>query len=259
AASPAWSDPDHDLAWRVVADPTWLCGVLEPQMRGATGTPWAARWRNAEEKAQRAIAAALEAHGEPTEPGTARALLSALPDGAALVVSSSMPVRDVEWYGAPRHGVQVLSNRGANGIDGVVSTAVGVALTGMPTALLIGDVALMHDSNGLIGAVQRVIDLVVVVIDNDGGGIFSFLPQATQVDAERFDQLFGTPHGVDLVALALGLGIDAMTVDEPAVLSPSVNEALGRGGVHLLRVRTDRATNVTVHDAIHRAVHSALS
>ncbi len=93
------------------------------------------------------------------------------------MVSSSMPVRDVEWFGPPRSDVSVFSNRGANGIDGVVATAVGVAITGVPTVCLIGDVALLHDASSLSGLRSRNIDLTIVVIDNDGGGIFSFLPQ----------------------------------------------------------------------------------
>jgi 2-succinyl-5-enolpyruvyl-6-hydroxy-3-cyclohexene-1-carboxylate synthase len=173
--------------------------------------------------------------------------MAALPEDSSLVLSSSMPVRDVEWFAAPRSGVEVHSNRGANGIDGVLSTAVGVALARRaPTAVLIGDVALLHDTNGMLGAVSRDIDLTIVVVDNDGGGIFSFLPQATELAPETFEQLFGTPHGVDLVALAAVHGI------------PEV-EAVGSGtGVRLVRVRTDRAQNVRAHDAINRAVVDAL-
>ncbi len=144
----------------------------------------------------------------------ARALVAALPDGSTLVSSSSMPVRDVEWYSAPRAGVRHLANRGANGIDGVVSTAVGVALaTGGPTALLIGDIALLHDTNGLLGLRARDADLTVVVVDNDGGGIFSFLPQAASVERTRFEQLFGTPHGVDPLALAAAHGLSTAEVE----------------------------------------------
>ena len=168
--------------------------------------------------------------------------------------SSSMPVRDVEWYAAPRDGVRHLANRGANGIDGVVSTAVGVALaSAAPTFLLIGDIALLHDGNGLLTLGRRAADLTIVVADNDGGGIFSFLPQATEVEADRFEQLFGTPHGVDPVALATAHGLPAAELTELAGLS----DALGQGP-RLLRVRTDRADNVFVHRAIHEAVARAL-
>ena len=125
-----------------------------------------------------------------------------------------MPIRDLEWYVQPASPVEVHANRGANGIDGVVSTAVGLALAGAPrpTVLLIGDVAFLHDSNGLLGAVGRGIDLVVVVVDNDGGGIFSFLPQAGSVATDTFETLFGTPHGLDLVPLAAAYGATAAPV-----------------------------------------------
>ncbi|HKA02813.1 MAG TPA: 2-succinyl-5-enolpyruvyl-6-hydroxy-3-cyclohexene-1-carboxylic-acid synthase [Acidimicrobiales bacterium] len=253
AASPAWVDPEHSAAVRVVADPTASCTALEKRITGSTGTPWLARWQHAEARAQTAIDAVLAAHPEPTEPGVARALLATLAPGTTLMASSSMPIRDLEWYGAPRDGVRVLANRGANGIDGVVSTAVGAALgTGAPTALLIGDVALLHDSNGLLGLTGRDVDLTIVVVDNDGGGIFSFLPQATALPAERFEQLFGTPHGVDPAALAAVHGIPTCGWD-------GLGEVLKAGrGARLVRVRTDRAANVVVHDEINRAVMAAL-
>jgi 2-succinyl-5-enolpyruvyl-6-hydroxy-3-cyclohexene-1-carboxylate synthase len=183
----------------------------------------------------------------------ARTLLDALAAGSTLVASSSMPVRDLEWYGRPRDGVRVVANRGANGIDGVVSTAVGVALgTGGPTVLLIGDVALLHDTNGLLGAAARAVDLTIVCVDNDGGGIFSFLPQAGAIDHDRFELLFGTPHGVDLPALAHVHGVDTVPWGD-------LGGALAGGrGVRLVHVRTERRANVAVHDEIHRAVSGAL-
>jgi 2-succinyl-5-enolpyruvyl-6-hydroxy-3-cyclohexene-1-carboxylate synthase len=183
-----------------------------------------------------------------------------VPGGGNLVVSSSMPIRDVEWYGAPREGIRVFANRGANGIDGVVSTAVGVAVaSGSPTVLLIGDVALLHDTNGLIGLAGRAVDLCIVVVDNDGGGIFEFLAPADELDRSRFEQLFGTPHGVDLAALAGAHGIEASDVTERGFLGDAVAKALAVGGTHVVRVRTDRRQNVDVHRACHDAVATAVT
>jgi 2-succinyl-5-enolpyruvyl-6-hydroxy-3-cyclohexene-1-carboxylate synthase len=168
-----------------------------------------------------------------------------------------MPVRDLEWYAAPRDGVDVLSNRGANGIDGVVSTAVGAALTGAPTALLIGDVAFLHDSNGLLGIMRRDVNLTVVVIDNDGGGIFSFLPQRGQLDAARFEQLFGTPHGVDITALAAAHGVPSERVATRTGVQAALAGALTRGGPRVVVVDTDRDANVAVHAELHAAIAAA--
>jgi 2-succinyl-5-enolpyruvyl-6-hydroxy-3-cyclohexene-1-carboxylate synthase len=155
--------------------------------------------------------------------------------------------------------VRVLANRGANGIDGVVSTAVGVALAGGgPTGLLVGDLAFLHDTNGLLGLPGRGVDLVTVVLDNDGGGIFSFLPQARAVPLERFEQLFGTPHGVDLVAVAEAHGVPAERVATRAGLQAAVAGALTRGGPRVVVVDTDRDANVAVHGELNAAVGQAL-
>jgi 2-succinyl-5-enolpyruvyl-6-hydroxy-3-cyclohexene-1-carboxylate synthase len=193
----------------------------------------------------------------PTEVGTAQAVVDGLPDGAHLVVSSSMPIRDLEWFVTPSRPLTVHANRGANGIDGVVSTAVGVAAASTgATALLIGDLAFLHDTNGLLGAIDRDIDLVVVVIDNDGGGIFSFLPQADVVDSDVFEQLYGTPHGLDLIALATAYGAHARAVDDVA---SAVRAATAAGGIHVLVVRTSRGANVDLHRRLDAAVADALA
>jgi 2-succinyl-5-enolpyruvyl-6-hydroxy-3-cyclohexene-1-carboxylate synthase len=253
SATPAWVDPERSADHRVIAEPARLLRRLADRVRGASGTPWLARWRGAEEKAQAVLDDLLGQ--ELTEPAVARAVACALPDGAHLVVSSSMPVRDLEWYGAPRTGLVVHANRGANGIDGVVSTAVGVAIaTAAPTGLLLGDIALVHDASGLVGLARRAVDLRVVVVDNDGGGIFSFLPQASELSCERFEQLYGTPHGSDIAALlaAHGLPVTAVSsVDE-------LRAAIRRPGPHAVHVRTERTANVAHHAAIHDAVQRAL-
>jgi 2-succinyl-5-enolpyruvyl-6-hydroxy-3-cyclohexene-1-carboxylate synthase len=262
AAGPrAWSDPHGAAAVVLPLEPealvaAWLgeVGGVEP----VDGGRWRDRWHSLGGAAQRAIDHVLDAEGGPTEPGIAWDLVSALPDGSRLLVSSSMPIRDLEWYVPGRSSVEVHANRGANGIDGVVSTAVGLALADpdRPTALLIGDVAFLHDSNGLLGAAARGVDLVIVVVDNDGGGIFSFLPQAGLVADEPFELLYGTPHGLDLVALAGAYGVPAQAVVD---VGPAVAAAVVAGGVHVLVAHTSRAANVEVHRRLNEAVATAVA
>jgi 2-succinyl-5-enolpyruvyl-6-hydroxy-3-cyclohexene-1-carboxylate synthase len=258
--APGWSDAAGTAAAVVDADASPFLRGLPP---GAPAPGWLEAWQAASAAAEKALAVELDRLDGPTEPGVARAVAAALPAGARLVVSSSMPIRDVERYAAPRGDVAVLANRGANGIDGVVSTAVGVAAgSGRPTALLIGDIALLHDSNGLLGAAGRGVGLTVVVVDNDGGGIFSFLPQATALAADRFEALFGTPHGLDLVALAAAFGADARHVDPGEDVGAAVAGAVTAGGLRVLVVRTNRTANVAAHrrldDAVAAAVTAAL-
>jgi 2-succinyl-5-enolpyruvyl-6-hydroxy-3-cyclohexene-1-carboxylate synthase len=178
-----------------------------------------------------------------------------MPAGSNVVVSSSMPVRDLEWFAPARDGLRVFSNRGVNGIDGVVSTAVGIALSSKaPTVLLIGDIAMLHDSNGLLNLIQRDVQLKIIVVDNEGGGIFSFLPQAQAMEGAQFEQLFGTPHSVDFEALAKAHGIAftwVATADE-------LRSELGNTATSIVGVRTDRNKNVDDHNALYSAVAEAL-
>jgi 2-succinyl-5-enolpyruvyl-6-hydroxy-3-cyclohexene-1-carboxylate synthase len=261
AAGPGrWIDPHGSADLVLPIDPAALVGSWSSaaaELRPAVDGEWRRAWDDAGAAAAQAIDAALAREPGATEPGVARSLAAALPDGVELVVSSSMPVRDLEWYAGPRPGVRVHANRGANGIDGVLATAVGVALAGKrPTVVLLGDVAFLHDATSLVGAGRRGIDLTAVVVDNDGGGIFSFLPQAAALEPARFEELFGTPHGVDLVAVAAALGADAHEVTDVA---SSVPASLEQGGVRVLVVRTDRSGNVAVHARVHAAVEAALA
>lgn len=256
----AWVDPHGTASVVLAGDAAHLLAAWFDELVGVTPTDdgaWLQRWQEVGRSARTAIDQLLDRETDLTEPGVARSLTAALPAGATLFASSSMPIRDLEWYTSATHPMSVRANRGANGIDGVVSTAVGVALaTGRPTALLIGDLAFVHDSNGLLGAAAHGIDLVVVVIDNDGGGIFSFLPQADGVPADVFEQLYGTPHDLDLVALAAAYGVRAAVVDD---VDAAVAAALAAGGVHVLVARTDRAANVELHRRLNAAVAAALA
>jgi 2-succinyl-5-enolpyruvyl-6-hydroxy-3-cyclohexene-1-carboxylate synthase len=254
-------DPGHVVGQWLTGPVPSLLGRLSRSWKGSTGTTWMARWRAAERSARAAIETAVPQvapGGHPiSEPLVARTVVDMLASASApdrLVVSSSMPIRDVEWYTQPAAALRVFSNRGANGIDGVVATSIGIALGGGPTVLLIGDVAFLHDSSSLVALARRGLDLRIVLVDNDGGGIFSFLPQATAVETDRFERLWGTPHGTDLLALVRAHDLAATAVTD----LDSLREALAQPGPSVTMVRTDRASNVAVHAAIHAAVARAL-
>lgn len=257
--TPTLADPDQLCALHIVGEIDELCAELVSDRTNGQNNrgdfSWLDLWDTAESSAQKSINAALADEPGLSEPGVARALYGLLPEASNLVVSSSMPIRDVEWFAAPRTGLRVHANRGANGIDGVVSTAVGIALaTRQPTTLLIGDIALLHDVNGLIGLVSREIDLRIVVIDNNGGGIFSFLPQAQNLESTKFEKIFGTPHGVNLKMVAQAHQINTYEVANMSDFA----EVLSQRGPWLARVVTDRQENVKVHERINQMVASNL-
>lgn len=257
-----WADPDRTATHLVRSTAASMLEALGPL--DGTERGWASEWQGGEAAARGVIDGLLDAGGrlELCEPAVARAALCSLAPGGSLVVSSSMPVRDVEWYGPPVAGRRVLSNRGANGIDGVISTALGVALAtaGRPTVALVGDLAFLYDAGALLWAAQRPVDLRVVVTDNDGGGIFSFLPQASALSPERFQRYWGTPHGIDLVALAQAYGVPARRITERGELDSFLGSAdSGASGIRVAIVPSQRTANVAHHDHLHAAVAEALT
>jgi 2-succinyl-5-enolpyruvyl-6-hydroxy-3-cyclohexene-1-carboxylate synthase len=180
---------------------------------------------------------------------------------AILVVAASMPVRDVETFfprredGGPAHP-RLLSNRGANGIDGTVAAAYGAASSRLaPVVLLIGDVALAHDVGGLLDGSRLGVPLTIVLVDNGGGAIFDFLPVATQGDV--FERHVATPTGLDVEALAALAGARHVAVDSIAALRAGLEDA-GASGTTILHLRTDRARNVELHRCVWAAVGDAL-
>jgi len=258
----AWLDPHRAAAGRVVADPGALLSAIAVRLEGgeAGPSPWLDEWRRFEATARHAIDGVLDADDEPSEARVARDLVDCLPDGASLVVGSSMPVRDVEAFARPRRGLRFHSNRGVNGIDGFVSTVLGVAVGAGASAVvaLCGDLTFLHDAGGLLEAARRDIDAVFVVVDNRGGGIFSFLPQAA-LPEPTFEALWGTPHHLDLAALCAVHGVPAHRVTTASELVPAVSEAVAGGGVRVLIVTTDRDANVAHHRRLHEAVSAQIS
>ena len=252
--TPVLIDPEQMTKLHIVSDvkaiSNWISKIDRNEDR-----EWLTSWSDAEGKAQDAIDAALTYEVSLSEPAVARAVYRSIPDSSNLFVSSSMPIRDVEWFTAPRSGLQVYANRGVNGIDGVVSTAIGVALsTNKTTFLLIGDLAFLHDSNALINLLTRNIDLRIILVDNCGGGIFSFLPQATSMDNSKFEKVFGTPHDTDLLLIAKAHGLKTTVVTSLEQLS----ESLLINGPQVIQISTDRSENVRVHERINKMVSEAI-
>ena len=247
SARPVYFDPDHRVAHHVVADPNSLLpGLATGHVDGGS---WRHQWTVADERAAGVIDERLRS-AFPSGPAVARALAEHLGPESRLVVSSSMPIRDLEWFGG-RVSATVHANRGANGIDGVLATAIGAARAdGRPTFVLLGDVAFAHDASSLAGLARRGLDIRIVVVDNDGGGIFHFLPQATQLPATDFELLFGTPHGTDVVAVAEGFGVRARRTES----RDDFLAAIGETGPSVIVVPTDRRADLELHAELHRLV-----
>jgi 2-succinyl-5-enolpyruvyl-6-hydroxy-3-cyclohexene-1-carboxylate synthase len=256
-----WDDADRRASVVHRAEPAaWLAAAR----RAAPPRPspgWLGGWQDAERAAQKAIDAVL-GDEDLTEPSLARRVFRELPRDATLVVSSSMPVRDLEWFAPTRPDPPaVLANRGANGIDGVCATALGAAaaLDG-PVVAMVGDLAFFHDLSSLVhgeGGARG--DCTLVVVDNGGGGIFEFLPQADVVDPGTFEHLFATPQRADVVRVATGLDVRAADAATTRELDVAVHAAVRGGGVSVVRARVpSRRENVAVHDRVHAAVGDAL-
>jgi 2-succinyl-5-enolpyruvyl-6-hydroxy-3-cyclohexene-1-carboxylate synthase len=241
----AWQDPDA-----VVSEVTDGWGDIAVE---ESDPAWLAAWRSADDAASAALAGALG--DELSEPRVAARLGEWLPAEATLFVAASMPIRDIELYfPAGRELPRVLSNRGANGIDGTVSSAFGVAAAGgpeHPVTVLIGDVALAHDIGGLLAARRLGLELTIVLLNNDGGGIFHFLPVSGEGDA--FEEHVATPHGLDFAQVAKLYGFAYERPGSEDELRAAVTR---RGGCRLIEVRTDRTENLALH---RRAAAAALT
>jgi 2-succinyl-5-enolpyruvyl-6-hydroxy-3-cyclohexene-1-carboxylate synthase len=206
-------------------------------------------WRVASEIVERWLEELDAQEGELTEPLVARTVVAASNDaGVPLIVGSSMPVRDVEWWTPPRR-TRVMANRGANGIDGVVSTALGVS-AGSRGVAFVGDLTMLHDVSGLVDGLGTAGGTcVLVVADNQGGGIFSFLPQSTILDEDRFELLFGTPRRHQLEVVAEAFGHVATTVSSVGDLRRAIDKGLASEGLHVVVAHVpSRGDNVDIHE-----------
>jgi 2-succinyl-5-enolpyruvyl-6-hydroxy-3-cyclohexene-1-carboxylate synthase len=226
---------------------------IEPAPSG-----WLASWQDVDARARLAMDQVLDTTDEPTELRLARDLVAAVPEGGTLFVGSSTPIRDLDVAMAPRDGIQVLGNRGASGIDGLVSTALGIATAGTgPTVALIGDLSLLYDAGALLWNGQRLpSDLVVVVPNNRGGAIFGSLDQR---DLPERDRLFVTPHDVDLAALSAAAGVGHTRLERISDLANVVREAQVAGGIRVIEVPTPAERSRRQRIDVRAAVDAALA
>ncbi len=273
----AWQDPSSVVSRSLALDPAAvlrrLVGELhgEPVRRPATVAgetdadsgareEWLARWRSADERAAGALVGVLDG-AELCEPAVAAELGALLPDEATMFVASSMPVRDIESFWPVREQPpKVLCNRGANGIDGTVSSAFGAAAAARePVVLLIGDVALAHDIGGLLAARRLGIPLTIVLVNNGGGGIFDFLPLAGVAEQEAYETHVATPTGLDFGRAAELYGLEHELAQDVRGFRGAVERALRAPHATIVEVRSPRAGNVEVHRRVWEATARALS
>jgi 2-succinyl-5-enolpyruvyl-6-hydroxy-3-cyclohexene-1-carboxylate synthase len=252
-----WNEPTRTAGAMVRADPGALCEALLARGGFSRDESWSRSWLDAAGAAQEAIAAELSA-SEPTEPGLFAALGDALADGELVYTASSMPIRDQEAFMAGGAADAIFyANRGANGIDGLVSSGIGAAIaTGRPTWIVTGELGLFHDMNGLAALRRAEAPVRVVVIDNGGGGIFEFLPQAEQIDRDEFEAILGTPLGLKAERIAELHGIDYVHIERLQDLARIEHRPI------LVELRSDRSANLALHraltDAAQQAVNGAL-
>ncbi len=253
-----WNEPTNRAAAVLRADPTELASGWAARLEGLEGRerPLPDRWLDAEKAAQVVLDQELAGKGEMTEPALHRALGAAHQDGDLVYTSSSMPIRDQEAFlAASTTDVSFLSNRGANGIDGLISSGIGAAhASGRPTTIVSGDLGLLHDLGSLAALREVSTPVRILVIDNDGGGIFHFLPQETALPADEFEALLGTPRGVDAAKAAALFDLPHRRLESLGDLADAL--AAGTG---LIEVKTNRRTNVEAHRDLTAAVQAAIS
>jgi 2-succinyl-5-enolpyruvyl-6-hydroxy-3-cyclohexene-1-carboxylate synthase len=284
-------DPERLATWRIAVDPDALgraladrpvdqagaIGVLDNHPDDETGAMWARRlhpapadwidsWRSADRRAREALDGFLDGIDEPFEPRIARDVAATIPDGGTLFIGNSMPIRDLDLAMAPREGLRVLANRGASGIDGQVSTALGVSAAGprsgpvewsaATTVALLGDLTFLHDLGAIAWNARRGLDCTFVVVRNGGGEVFSLLPQR---GLPEHRELFVTPHGADLGVLTRASGAAHTLVERASALPHALADATAAGGLHVIEVAVDPVVSVEQRDALRSAVSDALA
>jgi 2-succinyl-5-enolpyruvyl-6-hydroxy-3-cyclohexene-1-carboxylate synthase len=252
-----WREAEFVATDLIVADPERLFEGLAERVTEPDDPDWRERWLDADGRYWATVA---DARGERRFEGDALAtVVEDAPDPATLFVSNSMPVRDLDRFGAPRAAdLTVLGNRGASGIDGVVSTALGAgSATDDPLVLVTGDLAFYHDANGLLAVGRCGVDATIVVVNNDGGGIFHMLP------VEDFDppftEQFKTPHGLDFAPAAELYGLEFVRARDRDAFREAYRTSLDSDGTQVIEIPFDAERSHREREAVHRAALDELA
>jgi 2-succinyl-5-enolpyruvyl-6-hydroxy-3-cyclohexene-1-carboxylate synthase len=266
----SWQEPTQLASMLIHVDPVAFCQAflqvlvnyhVKLNTRQDASSRWLTTWQQQDQLVRETLHAGLQKFESLFEGRVFSELADLLPEGTNLFAGNSMPVRDLDsFFWSSQQHVRILSNRGANGIDGITSTALGIsAASGKdePTVLVIGDLSFFHDLNGLLAAHLHHLNLTIVLINNDGGGIFSFLPQANY--PEHFEQLFGTPTGLDFHLVVQMYGGQFRRVATWQEFRQAVTDSLASDGLNVIEVPTERARNVEMHRQLWLAVEQELS
>lgn len=248
-------DPQHRVDWWIEAEPAALLAAAPRALRTAEAREWCARWRAAEQRAWDALRGAET--GALLPPAIVRAALAALPENGVLALANSLAVRDAESFAPPqRRALRFLCNRGANGIDGSISTALGIAASGAEVVLLCGDLAFLHDVGALFTAQRSALRCTILIVNDGGGGIFDHLPIAAQKDEVHFEECFRLAHSLALAPLARAFGCDAVQVQDESELRAALETSAP--GLRVIEARIDAAENARFHRAAFAAVARAM-
>src|SRR5260221_6742181 len=264
-----WEEPTQLAAELIHADPAALCHSLLNALKQSggdggekalTSQALITTWQDADRVTRQTIHAAIQNYNELFEGRAFSELANLVPGGTTLYVGNSIPVRDLDtFFYYTGEGIHIMGNRGANGIDGVVSSALGASAgagENKPTILVLGDLSFFHDLNGLLAARLHRLNLTLVLINNDGGGIFSFLPQAAY--PEHFEQLFGVPTGLDFRFAVQMYGGQFQKGESWEQFRKAISRGLHTGGLHVIEVPTDRANHVKMHPQPWEVIAKAL-
>ncbi|GAB4072750.1 2-succinyl-5-enolpyruvyl-6-hydroxy-3-cyclohexene-1-carboxylic-acid synthase [Barrientosiimonas marina] len=253
-----YREPAGNRTEWIYADAALLCQDLTNSAGSVAGdAQWLSRWQTMNQTSKNHLTASDDTDAL-TEGEAIRSLLAVLPDASSIYIGNSMAVRDLDtFFMATDKSVDVLANRGANGIDGMVSSGMGAAATGDPVTLVLGDLSFFHDMNGLLTAKHYELNITILVLNNNGGGIFSFLPHASQPNT-HFETLFGTPLDIDLRYAVKMYGGTYRQPESTSELKDSLQESYQYQGLSVVEVKTERAANEAWHRRKWQAIEASL-